>query len=257
MPNFSMQPYPSAVAITGRASWTPAALESDVALWLDARSVTSSPGAPVSVWPDRSGHGRDVSSPQGAVAPVVGSKLLQGHDALLFDGTEMTVPNLGNDLPLSAFWVAFPQPQTSSVPYPSYFYVDGSGLRSDARKPMMNGLRDQPGRCTLWVGTVGHTVSFDPDSPHLGMVRSDLTHGYAAGVNGEAPNTKTQSPGLDPSSGMGGIGSSSGTCAWGEFLVLSVRTDAQTTQRIEGYLAHRWNLQSLLPVDHPHRGKAP
>jgi len=43
----------------------------------------------------------------------------------------------------------------------------------------------------------------------------------------------------------------------GEVIVFPVSLTGDNQSRVEGYLAHKWGLQSLLPSDHPYKTVAP
>jgi hypothetical protein len=45
--------------------------------------------------------------------------------------------------------------------------------------------------------------------------------------------------------------------AIGELVVTGAALSLQERQKMEGYLAHKWNLSANLPVDHPHKAAAP
>ena len=42
-----------------------------------------------------------------------------------------------------------------------------------------------------------------------------------------------------------------------ELLVFDRRLDATEQAQVEGYLAHRWGLQALLPTGHPYKNARP
>ncbi len=59
-----------------------------LALWLKADEIAAAPGTPVSVWPDRSGHGSDVSQSAAGRMPVWNTDGPDGRAALHFDGAD-------------------------------------------------------------------------------------------------------------------------------------------------------------------------
>jgi hypothetical protein len=59
---------------------------SELMLWLRASDIDASPGAPVSTWPDRSGHGRDFTQTQAEQMPSYAPNGLNGAAVVGFKG---------------------------------------------------------------------------------------------------------------------------------------------------------------------------
>ena len=96
-----MRPATRMVVLTqgGRKQlWTPAALGSSLALWLDADdfSTITLNGSTVSQWDDKSGNGRHASQATLSSQPTYTANGLNGKPAILFNGTStfMDVPSL-------------------------------------------------------------------------------------------------------------------------------------------------------------------
>lgn len=106
---------------SGAAAWTPAALGSSLALWLDAEdsSTITLNGSNVSQWNDKSGNARHVAQATAANQPTFQSTGFNGRPTLNFDGTDdfMTMSNvlqIGNSSAVSySAFVAFQQTSTS------------------------------------------------------------------------------------------------------------------------------------------------
>ena len=76
-------------------------------LWLRADSLTLADGEPVAVWPDQSGHGRDVSATRGIRPNGVGGpgkfvvqSALMGRPAVRFETTTGLASSPGNPIPV-------------------------------------------------------------------------------------------------------------------------------------------------------------
>ena len=48
----------------------------------------------------------------------------------------------------------------------------------------------------------------------------------------------------------------SGDCDWGEIVFLEAPTQAES-DKVEGYLAHKWGLTANLPSGHPYKTSMP
>lgn len=86
-------------------SWTPAALGSDLALWLDAADAgrITLNGSTVSQWNDKSGNNRHVSQPTATNQPTYNLTGFNSRPALVFDGSNdnlfrdtQTLPDSGS-----------------------------------------------------------------------------------------------------------------------------------------------------------------
>lgn len=47
-----------------------------------------------------------------------------------------------------------------------------------------------------------------------------------------------------------------GNCDWGEIIFLENPTQLES-DKVEGYLAHKWDLASALPSTHPYKNSTP
>ena len=83
-------------------AFTPASLGSDLVLWLDADQITGlNDGDPVATWTDASPAGNDASQ-AGGVRPIFKAAVVNGHDAVRFDGVDDEL-RLAADLSLTEF----------------------------------------------------------------------------------------------------------------------------------------------------------
>lgn len=80
-------------------------------------------------------------------------------------------------------------------------------------------------------------------------------------INGQPPKTNTKT--LNTSSTVGvriGAHVSSGEMAEFdalEIMAFSTALPVEDRQKVEGYLAHKWGMAGVLPLDHPYKGYAP
>jgi uncharacterized protein YjdB len=100
---------PSVIATATPTGWTPAALGTNLSLWLDADEASSITlnGSTVSQWNDKSGNGRHATQGTASAQPAYTASGLNGRPVLTFDstndflGTALTLPH-----PLSVYAVA-------------------------------------------------------------------------------------------------------------------------------------------------------
>jgi len=239
--------------------WTPAALGTVPALWLDAddASTITLNGSTVSQWNDKSGNGRNAVQATAANQPTYNSTFLNGKPALVFDGLAKTFqvgfPLSGNDI--SIFVVArrnLTSPITNSLirwqatAYLVYPYGTVTALSTDGG-----------------VSTI--------DNPAAGFVSNDYGIGLyrrSRGVsketywNGTVSGTTSSINSALPSISTLFIGSSGGTAEFfngyvSEICITGNAVSTDIRQKLEGYLAWKWGLEANLPAAHPFKNFPP
>lgn len=248
-----------------------------LAMWLDA-SVSSSltmNGSGVSEFRDLSGNGRHMEQDTAAQQPTLGS--INGRTALDFDGSETMFGNtaaqsvarntgeltmfvvcqngalsfVGNNGVVFATFIAnatFQSRATINQAYNAGGVFRFGGRRLDADS-VVNAIATTAATSPFVVTGVFHYAA------------SDL-FGYVNGTL-EATETSFQTDGLtSDTDGPVRLARSEQTSDYylgqvGEVLVYrAVLSDAER-QKVEGYLAWKWGVQSQLPYDHPYARSFP
>ena len=131
-------------------------LAKSLQLWLRAESLTMSDGDPVYVWPDQSGHGRDVSAtkgvrPGGSGMPgrFIKQSTLMSRPAVRFDTTTGLASSPSNpvdlrgDAALTIMIVMNLQPHPSKPPFDGILGIGDPAHPSDPGRPLAALRADQ------------------------------------------------------------------------------------------------------------------
>ncbi len=255
------------VALGAASAWTPAAMATEPAIWLDADradSVTIISGK-VSQWNDRSKHGRNVAQSNANVRPIYNpTGWSNGKGQMQFDVyAAPKTQSLGRSVTSDGI---------SGSAYTLFVVVDARSLDSEEW-------------ISTHIDTNGKENRYQMNNNGI-KVRSDASNGgsatasYVAGEqmlqftlaasssevrrNGTqvAANSGTYTPaaltgnfsinGRNPVDGHAGM---TGDIA--EFIFLAENPDQATREKIEGYLAHKWGLAGNLPNNHPYLSGPP
>ena len=223
--------------------------------------------ASVTQWNDKSGNSRHVSQSTAANQPSYStSRQINSVNVLDFDGT--------NDL------LSFSTPYTSVngisavVIFAPDNVIGGTNIyegRNALASWESGNLRD----FSLGVRTSALSVYAENGLSSREAVGNAMWNGFGAAITyGESNATHTkaglngQDPALTTGSRadlrLGGFGKDpvGGTIhfdgAIAEILLYDVASiSTEQRQKLEGYVAHKWNLNASLPVGHPHKITAP
>jgi len=248
------------------AAWTPTALGSALALWLDAEDAASITlnGSTVSQWRDKSGNNRHASQATAANQPTYSATGLNGKPTLTFDGSsdnlQATIPSLANQNNISFFGV-------TQILTRRYSVFLGSGMNGGT-----TGIR--------W-GLFGQG-NFTPDGIGWAGPGSDVALGSGSAVPISTPyqavytktptqwqilfNGSTISTVNDTSFPTGTYsltigaekeGSYQSNALASEIIIIGGILSTIDRQRLEGYLAWKWGLEANLPANHPFRNTPP
>ena len=252
------------------ALWTPA--EITTALWLDAADTNTITlnGGNVSQWDDKSGEERHVSQPSSTLQPgyTAGSHLsFDGVDDFLSAGSNYLYAT-AEDGGMTSFVVASSWNDEQNLA--SFVYDSGNYLIAGY------GVLINPRRIRLY--TSSEVIDDDPypllgNSYNVVSTRVAFENSQTIYLNGSqfatgamtlAELTATQITNFPSRSSSGGpfvLGrqsktfSDAGRALHGnlrELILVRGALDDADRQRIEGYLAHRWGLESNLPTGHPY-----
>ena len=255
-------------------------------LWLDARyghtvfidaeatTSASAEGDNIAVWKDLSGNGHDALSTEGT--PVWQPFGFNELPTLFFDyNTQMTVQNSSEEFDgwtkLSVYAVL----EEKSINTWRFWFGKSGGLNNGTNSSwhFMSRRPDQnPPKYRFRVnGTTGG------DSPEISYSYSNLVHDPMLlvltydGVAGKRQALINGTTVIDQSNDTGSIHSTTNPLtiggkagSWGsiqtnfsEFIVLeNVLTQTQHLE-LEGYLAHKWDLQGNLPSSHEYKSSPP
>jgi hypothetical protein len=271
------------------ASWTPADL-ADLRAWYKADAITGlSDGDPVSTWSDSSGGGYDLTQTSTA-RPLYQTNTLNGLPVVEFDGTDDTL-----DASTAADWKFLHDSTGSSVFFvikvgtssdPNAIYgIAGNNATASANHGWCVFYDDRASvpRDEVIVGSItrgsgGFPTAANVSSDNamgantaqlLGIV-SDPANGTAANrssmrVNGGtaiANNAATDAASTSNPTYTFQLGAA-GNDAFpmlgyiAEVIICDAILSSTDREKVEGYLAHKWGLESNLPNTHPYRYSAP
>ena len=160
-------------------------LAKSLQLWLRADSLTLNDGEPVHVWPDQSGHGRDVSATKGVRVGGVGlparfireSTLLKRPGVRFETGTGLASSpdnpvEIRGDAALTIMLVMNLQPHEAQPPYDGVFGIGNPAFPSDPGKPLAALVQINRGEdhALHFAGGWNHDASLGSGSfkPHYG-----------------------------------------------------------------------------------------
>lgn len=269
----------------GARLWRPPELGTALALWLDAEdaSTITLNGSTVSQWSDKSGNSRHFTQATAASQPTYNATVLGGKPALTFDGTSDFMSagdtlDVGvNGLTIMSV-VKYETNNQSGVIIGKTRFAAGAG-RYALYRSLVNGLFGtgemfatalvspetystyaplvsdsstntkifglgwdrSPGAVRIWDnGTNTATASYTGDDNNLNSADELWIGAYQNGT-GTAPPT--------PASYLNG--------QIAEIVIALPTSPSNDRQRLEGYLAWKWRLESSLPADHPYKNSPP
>ncbi|PIZ29567.1 MAG: hypothetical protein COY40_06640 [Alphaproteobacteria bacterium CG_4_10_14_0_8_um_filter_53_9] len=220
---------------------------SGLALWLKADDIALSNGSPISSWPDNSPLGNTVTGAGvSSNKPIYVANAGDGSPTIAFaGGSNKPYFDVGSDI--NAQTVFFVNEVDADAPsiscitttknggYPYSIRVSGNAWRTSTD------VNDwiNPSN-TLYVnGSAG------------GNMTKDVYHMLYATKGGTSPTKTLRYIGAEEYSGRPFKGSIR------EVVWFTGVLSASEREKVEGYLAHRWNLTSSLPVDHPYKASPP
>jgi hypothetical protein len=259
-----------------RALWTPTRLpRTSNAWWWDASyapSLTFGSGAAVTGWRDRL-RGLPLSSV--GVAPVI------AHDSrgarIVFDGTGAFGSAASSvtlsDLYSMTAWAVATMSTGNNISYSRLVSYSGGGYldyaTDDSFIPLLRDVSsDALGTFRSSVGVVPGAIAIAKGVPLLASSRliQDGTIRYTVSVNGKRGAAYSQTSIAMASVGRFGVGTRGdagdvfvSSDPWvgdiREVIIYSGRVTPQLEQRVEGYLAHKWNI--ALASGHPYAFSPP
>lgn len=246
--------------------WTPSQISTT--MWLDAADATTVTlnGSNVSQWNDKSGNGHHATQSSSSLQPAYTSSGLNGKNVITFSKDELRVSNLSLNGSGWEFYLVVTR---------------SSGTESNGRflslksTSYVNDWRDPSGWLPLFQLGAGPTItsynngsaatpgySSSLDTPYL-LQSSYLASSLDFKIFTVSAGTKVNANTLNTNDGLM-IGTSLNDGApvehWnglvGEIVVVPTLS-LSNAQKMEGYLAWKWGIQSGLPSGHPYKNAPP
>jgi hypothetical protein len=216
--------------------------------WLDgndSNSMTFASGSNIQVWQDKSGVGNN--------ATTVSAFPQFANPGVFFNNTLMSY-NFFLSTSFSYFLVA-DMPINRAT-----YYFSGGGPDSFGFAPAMLGDFGGPGALRFYWSQTGANEYYEISSFVTGRflgeairVANNHTTGWYVGNLGYS---NAVGPGFQPFNGrIGGYPGGTNESVIGNIYEFIAYTNAVSTtdrQKLEGYLAWKWNLQTKLPITHPY-----
>jgi hypothetical protein len=251
------------VGAAGGGLWTPAAITT--ALWLDAAdagTITQSGGA-VSQWNDKSDNARHVSQATSSRQPAYTLNGLNSKPVITFADDRLT--NATFDWSGSAHTAFFVLRKTGANVFRA-IATNGTGATAEfaygiaGANPANGYSLFRLGQLHIGFNTTNqdsnHIACFTSNGISSGGLSANLfVNGAADALNPRTIASLTSTAGIAIGANAAFNETFSGFIA--EVIFLASVADANTRQRIEGYLAHKWGLTAKLPNDHPYKSAAP
>lgn len=231
-------------------------------LWLDGADTSSMTfsGSRVTGWTDKSGKGFNVATSSGATAPVYNSttKELQFVSG---NSNSFTIPQgFGDALVGKTFSFFFIGRRTVNTTY-VYFL---SGATSGGNQNLFIGFLSNK----MEIGEYGPYASADiptfnsPDPMRLYYYDIQTSTTANLLMNGNSLLTTVAGDLFLTSFAQPELGRRYGGAVYHDFnlsemVVFSPALSETQRQKVEGYLAHKWKIQSSLPANHPYKSIAP
>lgn len=227
-------------------------------LWLDGSSLNLSNGATVSTWPSLGPVSYTTTSTAGRF-PTYATNVQNGRGCVQYATGQTTVlSNFVLSQTMSVFQVSYPIGQANH-PFLEHgpdenvnpgFYLYSGGLQNFA-------INSGTGQVQVNVGNVGATNTWLIQEglnrdPNAGNTMGYYSNGTLVASNGVQNGTTTVTNTLFLN-GRNNTNTVSFPGYVAEVIIFSNALDNFGRQQIEGYLAWKWGLTSLLPATHPYK----
>ncbi len=240
------------------ATWQPSNLS--IQAWYDASdaSTITASGGLVSEWRDKSGFNRHATQPTGANQPSTGTNTMGGLNVISLNGTSQFF-NADLDYLAGSTHSAFIVTKATA-----FRNIYGAANGSAGANSLHVGFSSSTQfRMNFWGNdfNLATASSFIPTSGNV------LNYVWTPGVskeifaNGSLQGTTTSAGSIGTMAGGGRIGNVVGQGLYGgdiaEIIFVTGTVSAADRERMEGYLAHKWQMQAQLPAGHPYKNVSP
>lgn len=239
-------------AITG--PWTPDVLGAGLLLWLKGDSLTGSDLDNIATWTDSSGNGRNFTQATEADKPNLEVAELNGMNVVHFTGSNtefLTGPSLsGVATSASLFYVVKAATNDSGSGGPGHFGTAGTSNHytfSDSN--LYNGD----------LSTARKTVGNPTPSVAAWNILSiaSASADWKCRLGGtQLFTTATNTVGLSTAPDLGRSLTQHFTGDIAEVVMMN-GIDTTNRDKVEGYLAHKWGITSILDAGHPYKTNPP
>ena len=226
-------------------------------LWLDASvssSFTFASANNISIWADRSGNGNNATQATAGLQPTYTTNTVN------LNGSQWFAVNLdfiaGHDF--SAFVV---------LNNTNYVNIYGALTAGNGSSSLHNGFANSSTyRVNYWGNDYGPSISAAYHAGSTNLINIDWVNtgnvGKSVRANGNLEGSAGQTGGISAMSGGGTIGNVVGQGILSGTIyeiIFILDTNITTTNRnkLEGYLAWKWGIQSYLPSGHPYLSGPP
>ena len=242
-------------------TWTPTDLPS-LAVWYDADTAGdfTLSGSDIVQWNDKSGNARHLSTLTGTLTRQ--TNIQNGRAIVRGAGNAAIAYTAGSAwLTGATFLIGIATKATTGGPNYERLVSGGDHSTADNSGTGANLLISKQINPEMAVyGSPVSAISMDTWFTVIGYSAATLT---GITINGSTPATGSYTHSLNVRTLrlLGDVDSSgNSTTEWvgdvGECVVATAYTSTDR-EKLEGYIAHRWNLQSLLPGGHPYKTSPP
>jgi len=232
--------------------FTPTQLN-DLNFWFDATdsSTITEINNSISHWDDKSVSQHALSQSNGAKQPTIGLVTIGGLKTITFNGSSDSLINYSinrNTLPVSMFVVL----KTGVLSKVQYFNAATANVGYLSTN-FSNNIRIASGGEII----TGSVISANTDY----IIGGDWNNTNSElWLNATSNATGTISLGAGFGFTLGSFRTGSGLysdASWGEIICFNAILSETNRQKVEGYLAHKWNLLDNLPINHPYKTTKP
>ena len=261
--------------------WTPALIST--ALWLDANDSATvvASGGVVSQWNDKSSNGRNATAFNGPTYSSTG--LSTGKPSIATNGInqyfQSSVSTFNSSSSAQVFCV-FQTPIAAQADTASERLVSFGNLSVNGGLQIGSTASALSGEKILFVAGQGASTTLAGSSSYNRSANSAqilssafASNGISLRADGSAVSVDLGSPNGNFSPENTGFTSNSNilfgasfvasvlftntAMKFSEIILLNSASSLDVTQRIEGYLAHKWGLTANLPSNHPYKVNPP
>jgi hypothetical protein len=272
-----------AIGVTVRKqTWSPACLGTSVTLWLDAADATTlfsdsacttatTSGGVVGCWKDKSSSARDAIQATASLKPLFGLTGFNGKPGVISDGVDDMLDQVGTSSVL---------PNVNNFTHTFAFrFLNGSGAFIEWNTPGdYNGIMPDHlafgtllgGGSAPWIGQGGPVVKTfgargGANVAAVGTAQRTVGGVTALFIDGSATASRSAATPAGMANGRYRLFGRTNVTQFaqtetGEYVAVDYGAAALSSahrDRLEGYLAHKWGTNGLLPAGHTYKASPP